>query len=106
MQSRLGPNRVGPGGWLQWLADGLKLLMKEDIVPTDADPYLFKASPYLAFIGLFLTFAVLPFSHYIIVADMNIGLLFLLSVTSLVVVAIIMGGASSNSKWDLSSRLR
>jgi NADH:ubiquinone oxidoreductase subunit H len=106
MQSRLGPNRVGPGGWLQWLADGLKLLMKEDIVPTDADPYLFKASPYLAFIGLFLTFLVLPFSHYLIVSDLNIGLLFLLSVTSLVVVSIIMGGWSSNSKWSLLGGMR
>jgi NADH:ubiquinone oxidoreductase subunit H len=106
MQSRLGPNRVGPGGWLQWLADGLKLLMKEDIVPTDADPYLFKASPYLAFIGIFLTFLILPFSHYLIVSDLNIGLLFLLSVTSLVVVSIIMGGWSSNSKWSLLGGMR
>jgi NADH:ubiquinone oxidoreductase subunit H len=106
MQSRLGPNRVGPGGWLQWLADGLKLLMKEDIVPTAADPYLFKASPYLAFIGLFLTFIVMPFSHFLIVSDLNIGLLFLLSVTSLVVVSIIMGGWSSNSKWSLLGGMR
>jgi NADH:ubiquinone oxidoreductase subunit H len=106
MQSRLGPNRVGPGGWLQWLADGLKLLMKEDIVPHDADPYLFKLSPFLAFLGLFLTFIVLPFSHYLIVSDLNIGLLFLLSVTSLVVVSIIMGGWSSNSKWSLLGGMR
>ena len=106
MQSRIGPNRVGPGGWLQWLADGLKLLMKEDIVPTEADPYLFKASPYLAFIGVFCTFLVLPFSHYLIVSDLNIGLLFLLSVTSLVVVSIIMGGWSSNSKWSLLGGMR
>ncbi|HZS42451.1 MAG TPA: NADH-quinone oxidoreductase subunit NuoH [Polyangia bacterium] len=106
MQSRLGPNRVGPGGWLQWLADGLKLIMKEDIVPTEADPYLFRASPYLAFIGAFLTFVVLPFSHFIIVSDLNIGLLFLLSVTSLVVVSIIMGGWSSNSKWSLLGGMR
>lgn len=106
MQSRLGPNRVGPNGWLQWLADGLKLLMKEDITPTEADPYLFKMSPYLAFIGVFLTFLVLPFSHYLMVADLNIGLLFLLSVTSLVVVSIIMGGWSSNSKWSLLGGMR
>src|SRR5581483_6590744 len=65
MQSRLGPNRVGPGGWLQWLADGLKLLMKEDIIPTEADPYLFKLSPFIAFLGLFLTLIVMPFSHYL-----------------------------------------
>jgi NADH-quinone oxidoreductase subunit H len=106
MGSRIGPNRVGPNGWLQWLADGLKLLMKEDIVPTEADPRLFRAAPYLAFIGLFLTFIVLPFSHYVVVADLDIGLLFLLSVTSLVVVSIIMGGWSSNSKWSLLGGMR
>lgn len=106
MGSRLGPNRVGPGGWLQWLADGLKLLMKEDIVPREADPRLFRAAPYLAFIGLFLTFVVLPFSRLLIVSDLDIGLLFLLSVTSLVVVSIIMGGWSSNSKWSLLGGMR
>jgi NADH-quinone oxidoreductase subunit H len=106
MGSRIGPNRVGPGGWLQWLADGLKLLMKEDIVPSEADPRLFRMAPYLAFIGLFLTFIVLPFSHYVVVADLDIGLLFLLSVTALVVVSIIMGGWSSNSKWSLLGGMR
>ena len=106
MQSRWGPNRVGPNGWLQWLADGIKLLLKEDLVPTDADPLLFKAAPYLAFVGLFLTFIVLPFSHTVIVADLDVGLLFLLSVTSLVVVSIILGGWSSNSKWSLLGGMR
>jgi NADH:ubiquinone oxidoreductase subunit H len=106
MGSRLGPNRVGPGGWLQWLADGLKLLMKEDIVPREADPRLFRAAPYLAFIGLFLTFVVLPFSRLLVVSDLDVGLLFLLSVTSLVVVSIIMGGWSSNSKWSLLGGMR
>ncbi|MDB4969192.1 MAG: ndhA [Myxococcales bacterium] len=106
MGSRLGPNRVGPNGWLQWLADGLKLLMKEDIIPTEADPHLFRAAPYLAFLGLFLTFVVLPFSRYLIVSDLDIGLLFLLSVTPLVVVSIIMGGWSSNSKWSLLGGMR
>jgi len=106
MGSRFGPNRVGPNGWLQWLADGLKLLMKEDIVPSAADPRLFRAAPYLAFLGLFLTFIVLPFSRYAIVADLDVGLLFLLSVTSLVVVSIIIGGWSSNSKWALLGGMR
>ena len=106
MQSRIGPNRVGPAGWLQWLADGLKLLMKEDVIPTDADPILFRIAPYLAFVGVFLVFMVIPFSGWFIVADLNIGLLFLLSVTSLVVVSIIMGGWSSNSKWSLLGGMR
>ena len=106
MGSRIGPNRVGPNGWLQWLADGIKLLLKEDIVPSAADARLFRAAPYLAFLGLFLTFIVLPFSRYAIVADLDVGLLFLLSVTSLVVVSIIIGGWSSNSKWALLGGMR
>jgi NADH-quinone oxidoreductase subunit H len=106
MGSRIGPNRVGPNGWLQWLADGLKLLMKEDIVPAEADPRLFRAAPYLAFLGLFLTFIVLPFSRYAIVADLDVGILFLSSVTALVVVSILMGGWSSNSKWSLLGGMR
>ena len=106
MQSRIGPNRVGPQGWLQWLADGIKLIIKEDLVPAEADPILFKLSPFLAFIGLFLTFVVLPISQYLQVADLNIGLLYLLSVTSLVVVSIIMGGWASNSKWALLGGMR
>jgi len=106
MGSRIGPNRVGPNGWLQWLADGLKLLMKEDIVPAEADARLFRAAPYLAFLGMFLSFIVLPFSRYAIVADLDVGLLFLLSVTSLVVVSILMGGWSSNSKWSLLGGMR
>jgi NADH:ubiquinone oxidoreductase subunit H len=106
MQSRIGPNRVGPQGWLQWLADAIKLIVKEDIVPTEADPILFKLAPFLAFIGLFMVFVVLPISQYLVVADLNIGLLYLLSVTSLVVVSIIMGGWASNSKWALLGGMR
>ena len=106
MQVRIGPNRVGPNGWLQWLADGIKLIIKEDLVPTEADQTLFKAAPFLAFIGLFLVFMVLPFTQWLIVADLNIGLLFILSVTSLIVVSMIMGGWSSNSKWSLLGGMR
>jgi NADH-quinone oxidoreductase subunit H len=106
MQSRPGPNRVGPNGWLQWLADGVKLIVKEDLVPKDSDPILFRASPYLVFMGVFATFVVLPFSQALVVADLNIGILYLLSVTSLVVVGIIMGGWASNSKWSLLGGMR
>jgi NADH:ubiquinone oxidoreductase subunit H len=106
MQSRIGPNRVGPRGWLQWLADGVKLLLKEDVIPTAADARLFRAAPYLAFLGLFLTFIVLPFSRTLIVADLDVGILFLLSVTSLVVVGILIGGWASNSKWSLLGGMR
>jgi NADH-quinone oxidoreductase subunit H len=106
MQSRIGPNRVGPQGWLQWLADALKLITKEDLIPADADRPLFLTSPYLVFCGVFMTFMVLPFSQLLIVADLNIGFLYLLSITSLVVVGIIMGGWASNSKWSLIGGMR
>jgi NADH-quinone oxidoreductase subunit H len=106
MQSRPGPNRVGPNGWLQWLADGIKLIVKEDIIPTAADPVLFRLSPLLVFAGVFLTFVVIPFSPVAQVADLNIGILYLLSVTSIVVVGVIMGGWASNSKWSLLGGMR
>jgi NADH-quinone oxidoreductase subunit H len=106
MQSRLGPNRVGPQGWLQWLADGVKLILKEDVLPTEADPILFRLSPYLTFMGLMCTFVVLPFSQVLIIANLNVGILYLTSVTSLVVVGIIMGGWASNSKWSLLGGMR
>jgi len=106
MQSRPGPNRVGPRGWLQWLADGVKLIVKEDIIPSEADPLLFRASPLLVFSGVFLTFVVIPFSPVMQVADLNIGILYLLSVTSIVVVGVIMGGWASNSKWSLLGGMR
>ena len=106
MQSRIGPNRVGPQGWLQWLADALKLITKEDLIPADADRSLFLISPYLVFCGVFMTFMVLPFSQLLIVADLNIGFLYLIAVTSLVVVGIIMGGWASNSKWSLIGGMR
>jgi NADH-quinone oxidoreductase subunit H len=106
MQSRLGPNRVGPRGWLQWLADAGKLITKEDLVPLEADRTLFRLSPYLMWMSVFATFVVLPLSQTAIVADMNIGLLYLLSVTSLTVIAILMGGWASNSKWSLLGGMR
>jgi NADH:ubiquinone oxidoreductase subunit H len=106
MQSRLGPNRVGPRGWLQWLADGLKLILKEDLVPTDADRLLFRLSPYLMWMGIFATLVVLPASEMAIIADLNIGILYLAAVTTLTVIGIIMGGWASNSKWALLGGMR
>lgn len=106
MQARIGPNRVGPAGWLQWLADGIKLLLKEDLVPDDADPRLFKLAPILAFVALFMALLVIPFSARVIVADLDVGILFILSITSLIVVSIILGGWSSNSKWSLLGGMR
>jgi NADH:ubiquinone oxidoreductase subunit H len=106
MQSRFGPNRVGPRGWLQWLADGIKLIAKEDLIPTDADGLLFRLAPYLMWMGIFATLVVLPLSEFAIIADLNIGLLYLSSVTTLTVIGIIMGGWASNSKWSLLGGMR
>src|SRR5579863_7001105 len=69
IQSRVGPNRVGPNGFLQWLADGVKHVCKEDIIPTDSDPHLFKIAPYLVVLAFVLPWAVMPFSSSLILAD-------------------------------------
>jgi NADH-quinone oxidoreductase subunit H len=106
IQSRVGPNRVGPQGVLQWLADGIKLIMKEDIVPTAADPRLFRLAPYLVVIGFVATFVVLPFGSMLVIADMNVGLVYLTAVTSLVVVGVLMAGWASNNKWSLIGGIR
>src|SRR5881296_2672060 len=74
IQSRVGPNRVGPNGFLQWLADGVKHVCKEDIVPDDSDATLFKMAPYLVVLAFVLPWAVMPFSSSLILADLNVGI--------------------------------
>lgn len=106
MQSRVGPNRVGPNGVIQWAVDGIKCLLKEDLVPTGADPLLFRIAPYFVVLGMVLSFACLPFSQALIPADLDIGILFILGVTSLVVIGVLMGGWGSNSKWALLGGMR
>jgi NADH-quinone oxidoreductase subunit H len=106
MQARVGPNRVGPQGVIQWLADGMKCLFKEDLRPAAADKWLYLAAPYLVFTGMFGTFAALPWGANLIAADLNVGLLYLLAVTGLVVIGILMAGWSSNSKWALFGGVR
>ncbi|MBI3070854.1 MAG: NADH-quinone oxidoreductase subunit NuoH [Deltaproteobacteria bacterium] len=106
MQKRIGANRVGPQGLLQWVADAVKLLLKEDIVPTNADPILFRAAPYLVFMGVYLTFAALPFTTSLVVADFNLGILYLIGVTAVVVVGLLMAGWASNNKWALLGGMR
>ncbi len=106
IQSRVGPNRVGPQGFLQWLADGLKNMLKEDIIPTAADKWLFSIAPYLVVIGFVATFAVIPFSSVLVIADLNIGILYITAVTGLVVVGVLMAGWASNNKWSLLGGIR
>ncbi len=106
MMSRVGPNRVGPQGLFQFMADGLKLVLKEDLVPVGANRFLFRIAPYFVFAGMFGTFVALPFSARLVAANLDVGILYILSITALVVVGIILGGWSSNSKWSLFGGLR
>src|SRR5207247_9405313 len=104
MQDRLGPMYVGGWhGWAQSIADGIKLLLKEDIVPAAADPLLFKMAPIVVFLGAFTAFVVLPFGEYSIVADLNIGVLYVLAVSSLSVVGNLMGRWASTTTYPLES---
>jgi NADH-quinone oxidoreductase subunit H len=106
IQSRVGPNRVGPQGILQWVVDGIKLLMKEDVIPSAADRILFSLAPYVAMMGFISAFVVLPFGSHLIIADLNVGILYLTAITSLVVVGILMAGWASNNKWSLIGGIR
>jgi NADH-quinone oxidoreductase subunit H len=106
IQSRVGPNRVGPQGILQWIADGIKLVLKEDIIPDAVDRPLFRLAPYLVFMGLLGTFVVLPFGQLLIISDLNIGLLYLIAITGFVSLGLIAAGWSSNNKWSLLGGMR
>jgi len=106
MQSRIGYNRVGAGGFFQWVADAVKLLLKEDLIPAEADGLLFRAAPYFVLTGFALTFVALPFGESLIAADLNVGIFYMIAVTALVVVGILLAGWSSNSKWALFGGMR
>src|SRR5437867_4350293 len=117
MQVRLAPRRVGPHGLLQPIADGIKLLIKEDIVPDKADRFLFTLAPILTVIPAFAALAVIPFSGgasfqvfgyplHPWIADVNVGVVFLLAISSLGVYGIMLGGWSSNSKYPMLGSLR
>jgi NADH-quinone oxidoreductase subunit H len=107
MQARLGPMRVGPWGLLQPIADGIKLLTKEDFIPEKADRWIFFFAPYIAIAAAFIVFSVIPFGpDWAVITDINIGLLFVLAVSSVGVLALILAGWSSNSKYSLLGALR
>ena len=107
IQDRLGPTRVGGRfGWLQGLADGIKLIQKEDLVPKVADSMLFRVAPYIACVAVFGTFMVLPFSDGWVVVAADVGLFLLVAILSLEVLGIILAGYCSGSKWSLYGGMR
>lgn len=106
MQQRIGPNRLGPHGLLQSVADAVKLLGKEDIIPRGADKWVFLIAPILIFIPATMLYAVIPFGKGMIAADLNIGVFYFLAVASTTTIAILMGGWSSNNKYTLLGSMR
>ena len=106
MQSRIGPYRVGPHGLLQPIADAIKLMMKEDVVPTAADRPVYNLAPIVFLVPCMLIFATIPFAPGLGVADLNIGILFFLAVSSMEIVGLFMAGWGSNNKYALLSAMR
>jgi NADH-quinone oxidoreductase subunit H len=106
MQSRIGPYRVGPHGLLQPIADAVKLMMKEDVVPTLADRPVYNLAPIVFLIPCMLIFATIPFAPGLGVADLNIGVLFFLAVSAMEIVGLFMAGWGSNNKYALLSAMR
>jgi NADH-quinone oxidoreductase subunit H len=106
MQSRIGPYRVGPHGLLQPIADAVKLMIKEDIVPTAADRTVYNLAPIVFLIPCMLIFATIPFAPGLGVADLNIGILFFLAVSAMEIVGLFMAGWGSNNKYAMLSAMR
>ena len=106
MQIRLGPNRVGPKGWLQPIADAMKLMFKEIIVPSRADRFLFLLAPVIAFGPALAAWAVIPFGNEMMLSHLDAGILYLLALTSMGVYGVIIAGWASNSKYALLGAMR
>ena len=106
MQSRMGPQEAGPRGLLQLLADGVKFLQKEDVVPDGADVLVFKAAPIVVLVSTFLLYVAIPASYHLVVADVDVGIFFVLAVSSLSVIGILMAGWASANKYSLMGGLR
>ena len=105
-QDRLGPMRVGWHGVLQSFADGIKLVFKEDIIPKGADQFLFKLAPFLVVMGAFSAFAVIPWGDGLVVSDLNIGLLYVIAISSFGAIGLLMAGWASNNKYALYGGMR
>jgi len=106
IQHRRGPNRVGPWGLLQALADGVKLLVKEDVVRDGTDKPLFRIAPYIVFLAAFTGYVVLPFAPGLTPADLDVGIFFFLSLIAFETIGVVMAGWSSNNKWSLLGSMR
>jgi NADH-quinone oxidoreductase subunit H len=106
MQARLGPNRAGPFGLLQPVADAIKVLLKEDIIPSAADKLVYWLAPFVAFFPVLLIFAVIPFQNGAALADLNIGILYFIAISSVSTLGVFMAGWSSNNKYSLLAAMR
>ncbi|HEX6972047.1 MAG TPA: NADH-quinone oxidoreductase subunit NuoH [Limnochordia bacterium] len=106
IQNRVGPMRVGPHGLLQTLADVVKLISKEDIVPARADRWIFVLAPIVAFVPALMVYVVLPFSEHMVARDLPIAVIYISALTSITAVAFLMAGWSSNNKWSLLGAMR
>ena len=106
MQVRIGPNRVGPRGWLQPIADALKLLMKEVIIPTNSNRFLFVIAPVLSIAPALAAWAVIPFSDTMVLANIDAGLLYILALSSVGVYGVIIAGWAANSKYAFLGAMR
>jgi len=105
-QIRPGPNRAGIFGLLQPIADAIKILLKEDLIPTKADKWVFWLAPVIAFIPAALVFAVIPFGNGAMLADLNIGILYIMAVSSVIVIGVFMAGWGSSNKYSLLGAMR
>jgi len=105
-QIRQGPNRTGPLGLLQPVADAVKVLLKEDLIPAKGDKFIFWLAPIITFVPVFMIFAVVPFQRGALLADLNIGILYVVAVSSVVSVGVFMAGWSSNNKYALVGAMR
>jgi NADH-quinone oxidoreductase subunit H len=107
IQSRLGPNRVGPFGLLQSMADGVKVILKEDLIPAGADGWLFRLAPYLTFVPVFVAYLALPFGPELIFEPkLSVGIFWLGAILSVEVIGVILAGWASNNKWSVYGAMR